>query len=85
MVIGRLCHASLLLISAPMVSGSTLGLIGIRSLTDGSQNAVWRLPLEDEIPQNYKNRIKLLMINHQFESFHLIFELLHLSFAFVAK
>ena len=30
--------------------------LGVGSLIDGSQNALWPLALEDDIPQNYENR-----------------------------
>ena len=55
MLIGGLCHASI-----------DFGVRGFRvnsrladgSLTDGSQNTLSPLALEDEIPQNHENRSK---------------------------
>ena len=33
-----------------------------RNLIDGSENAVWHLLLEDEIPQNYENRSNVSLL-----------------------
>ena len=56
MLIGGLCHASI-----------DFGVRGFRvnsqladgSLTDGSQDTLWPLALEDEIPQNHENHSRV--------------------------
>ena len=46
MLICRLCHAFI-----------DFGIcLGVGSLINGSQNTVWTLGLDDEIPENYENR-----------------------------
>ena len=52
MLIGRLCHASILLISA------SVSVVGIESLIDVNHLIVGPWAHEDEIPHNYENRSK---------------------------